>query len=212
MGSNSFLTTKDRIIESAIALFNQKGFTGTSVREIAAAANVNVAHISYYFNGKGGLMEHLVSRFYEGYLKILENGHERLQDLNAKDCLLQLVFDILSYQHEHRQLTRFVYREVTIDSTLIREVMSTYLTKEKYILHLIIEKGKQDGEFSRFPLSHFMIQLKSLLMMPYLQPQYISEVLYLQPHEPYFYQAYYKEVKTWIISLLYREQQHIAAI
>ncbi|MEC1263032.1 forespore capture DNA-binding protein RefZ [Bacillus swezeyi] len=212
MGSNSLLTTKDRIIESAVELFNQKGFTGTSVREIAGAANVNVAHISYYFNGKGGLMEHLVSRFYEGYLRILENGHERLQDLSAKDCLLQLVFDILSYQHEHRQLTRFVYREVTIDSTLIREVMSTYLTKEKYILHLIIEKGKADREFSRFPLSHFMIQLKSLLMMPYLQPQYISEVLYLQPHEPYFYKAYYKEVKTWIISLLYREREHIAVI
>ncbi|MBU8684710.1 forespore capture DNA-binding protein RefZ [Bacillus haynesii] len=212
MGSNAISTTKDRIIESAVELFNQKGFSGTSVREIARAANVNVAHISYYFNGKGGLMEHLVSRFYEGYLRILEKGHERLQDVGATDCLLQLVFDILSYQHEHRQLTRFVYREVTIDSTLNREVMSTYLTKEKYILHLIIEKGKEDNEFSRFPLSHFMIQLKSLLMMPYLQPQYISEVLYVQPHEPYFYQAYYKEVKTWLLSLLYRERRQAVVI
>ncbi|ASB87907.1 forespore capture DNA-binding protein RefZ [Bacillus sonorensis] len=212
MGSNSFLTTKDRIIESAVELFNQKGFSGTSVREIAKTANVNVAHISYYFNGKGGLMEHLVSRFYEGYLRILEKGYERLRDTTAKDCLLQLIFDILSYQHEHRQLTRFVYREVTIDSTLIREVMSTYLTKEKYILHLIIEKGKEDGEFSHFPLSHFMIQLKSLLTMPYLQPQYISEVLYLQPHEPYFYRAYYQEVKTWITSLFDRKAKQIAAV
>ncbi|PAV34381.1 TetR family transcriptional regulator, partial [Bacillus licheniformis] len=56
MGSNATPTTKDRIIESAVELFNQKGFSGTSVREIARAANVNVAHISYYFNGKGGLM------------------------------------------------------------------------------------------------------------------------------------------------------------
>lgn len=84
MGSNSFLTTKDRIIESAVELFNQKGFSGTSVREIAKTANVNVAHISYYFNGKGGLMEHLVSRFYEGYLRILEKGYERLRDTTAK--------------------------------------------------------------------------------------------------------------------------------
>ncbi len=151
MGSNAISTTKDRIIESAVELFNQKGFSGTSVREIARAANVNVAHISYYFNGKGGLMEHLISRFYEGYLRVLEKGYERLPDAGATDCLLQLVFDILSYQHEHRQLTRFVYREVTIDSTLNREVMSTYLTKEKYILHLIIEKGNEDNEFSRFP-------------------------------------------------------------
>ncbi|NPC93744.1 forespore capture DNA-binding protein RefZ [Bacillus sp. WMMC1349] len=210
MGSNSFLTTKDKIIQSAIELFNQKGYSGTSVREIAKKANVNVAHISYYFNGKGGLMEHLVSSFYEGYLKILEKGYQCLDEMTAKDCLLQLVFDILSYQHEHRQLTRFVYREVTIDSTLIREVMSTYLTKEKYILHLMIEKGKTNREFSHFPLSHFMIQLKSLLMMPYLQPQYISEVLYLQTHEPYFYQAYFKEMKTWLSSLLNREHESIA--
>ena len=33
-------------------LFGQKGFDGTSVREIAAGADVNLAMINYYFGSK----------------------------------------------------------------------------------------------------------------------------------------------------------------
>ncbi|MER0466867.1 transcriptional regulator RefZ [Bacillus cabrialesii subsp. cabrialesii] len=195
------VSTKDKIIESAVMLFNQKGFSGTSVREIAKSADVNVAHISYYFKGKGGLMEHLVSEFYEGYSKTLETAAGNVSSQSTQEQLLQLVFDILSYQHNHRQLTRFVYREVTIDSTLNREIMSTYLMKEKYIFQLIIEEGEKQREHLTLPLPHFILQLKSLLMMPYLQPQYISEVLYMQPHEPYFYKMYFEEIKIWIRSV-----------
>ncbi|MFP9170427.1 transcriptional regulator RefZ, partial [Enterococcus faecalis] len=84
-----------------------------------------------------------VSEFYEGYSKTLETAASNISTQSTQEQLLQLVFDILSYQHNHRQLTRFVYREVTIDSTLIREIMSTYLMKEKYIFQLIIEEGEK---------------------------------------------------------------------
>lgn len=66
-------------------------------------------------------MEHLVSEFYEGYNKTLETAAGNISFQSTQEQLLQLVFDILSYQHNNRQLTRFVYREVTIDSTLIRK-------------------------------------------------------------------------------------------
>ena len=49
-------------------------------------------------------------------------------------------------------------------------------------------------------------------MILYLQPKYIKEVVYVRPREPYFYQAYYKEVKTWLLSLLYRERRQAAVI
>lgn len=203
MKTSTTVQTKDRIIEAAIKLFNQKGFSGTSVREIAKEANVNVAHISYYFHGKGGLLEQLVSDFYEGYIHMIETKIHRMETRHAKECLLHVVFAILAYQHEHRQLTRFVYREVTIDSTLIREIMSTYLTKEKYLFQLVIEKGKSTHVIcEQLSLSSFMIQLKSLLMMPYLQPQYLTEVLYLNPSESYFYQMYFKELSRSLDHLL----------
>ncbi|MBY8913147.1 forespore capture DNA-binding protein RefZ [Bacillus sp. YC2] len=198
------VSTKDKIINAAVLLFNQKGFSGTSVREIAKSADVNVAHISYYFKGKGGLMEYLVSEFYEGYSKTLEKAADSMIGENTQERILRVIFDILSYQHDNRQLTRFVYREVTIDSTLIREIMSTYLMKEKYILQLMIEEGQKRHERLTLPVPHFILQLKSLLMMPYLQPQYITEVLYMQPHEPYFYKRYFEEVTIWIKSVFHQ--------
>ena len=48
-----------QIIQTAEKLFAERGFDGTSVRDIADEANVNVAMISYYFGSKEKLMEAL---------------------------------------------------------------------------------------------------------------------------------------------------------
>jgi AcrR family transcriptional regulator len=198
--------TKQKILNAAMYLFNSKGFTGTSVREIANRANVNVAHISYYFKGKGGLLEYLISDYYEGYLNVIEKNYSQLKFGNAHSILSKIILDILNYQHENRQLSRLVYREVTLDSVLIREVMTTYLTKEKFFIKSVIDQGIQEGYYRKGIVSHMIIQLRSLLHMPYLQPQYMSEVLHIQPHEAYFVHQYYKELKIWLNSLLVENQ------
>ncbi len=46
---------RGRLLDAAMALFAEKGFAKTSTREIAQAAQVNVASISYYFGDKAGL-------------------------------------------------------------------------------------------------------------------------------------------------------------
>lgn len=198
--------TKQQILNAAMYLFNSKGFTGTSVREIASRAKVNVAHISYYFKGKGGLLEYLVSHYYEGYIQVIEKNYSQIKYGNAHVVLSKVILDILNYQHENRQLSRLVYREVTLDSILIREVMTTYLTKEKYYFKSIIEQGIEEGYYRNGLVPLMIIQLRSLLHMPYLQPQYMSEVLHIQPHEAYFVHQYYKELKIWLNSLLLENQ------
>src|SRR5258706_5164712 len=45
-----------RIIAVAEGLFTQRGFEGTSMRDIAAAANLNVAASYYYFPSKEELL------------------------------------------------------------------------------------------------------------------------------------------------------------
>lgn len=44
-----------RLIEAASEVFARHGFTGTRVREIVRAADVNLASVNYYFGGKEGL-------------------------------------------------------------------------------------------------------------------------------------------------------------
>jgi AcrR family transcriptional regulator len=56
--------TREAIVEAAMRGFGEKGFEATGIREIAAAAECNVAAISYHFGGKEGLRaacaEHIV--------------------------------------------------------------------------------------------------------------------------------------------------------
>ncbi|SHN43809.1 DNA-binding transcriptional regulator, AcrR family [Duganella sacchari] len=49
--------SRERLLQAAMRLFGEQGFSKTSTREIAQAANANVAAISYYFGDKAGLYQ-----------------------------------------------------------------------------------------------------------------------------------------------------------
>ena len=79
---------KQVIIESAVFLFNSKGFDGTSVRDIAARAGVNVALISYYFGGKKSLLESLMTSFYEGFITEIDKACAKLEYRIGQECIV----------------------------------------------------------------------------------------------------------------------------
>lgn len=52
---------KEKIVKVALKIFSSKGFHGTSIREISAAANVSLPTIYYYFKDKTNLFEEVVA-------------------------------------------------------------------------------------------------------------------------------------------------------
>lgn len=54
--------TKDKILNAAERLFSERGIDGVSMREIASAAGVQLALISYYFHTKVGLYRAVFQR------------------------------------------------------------------------------------------------------------------------------------------------------
>ena len=204
--------TKQRIIDAAIILFNTKGYDGTSVRELAKKANVNVGHISYYFNNKAGLQEHLLSSFFDQYVSILEKVYKKMSTYNAKECLLECVERTMQFHRENRQLARYVYRELTFDTTLVREIMSTYLTKEKYYFKAILEKGHKTKEFYVPSVLMAVMQLKSMISTPFLQTQYLSEVWHIMPYETSAVDQYEKVIVQWLEQTVFVEQEQLEKI
>lgn len=195
--------TKRKVIDAAVALFNVKGYSGTSIRAIADQAGVNVALISYYFGNKQGLLENLMTDFLENYTNIVEKGYQDLGQGSSKKSLIAVVDNLLKYQQENHHLARFVHREVTLDSVLVRELMMTYFMKEKHFLKGIIESGMKSSEFRKISSDYVAIQIRALLTMPFSQPQYITEVYHLQPHEDYFVLTYKQHVEKWLNEFLY---------
>ncbi len=193
--------SKEAIVEAAVFLFNTKGFSGTSIRDIAARAEINPANIAYYFQNKNGLLEYCFTAFFEDYLKELEAGYQLL-DESAESCLKLIVDNLLKYQCRNLQLTRFVLREMTLDSQMVREVMSTYYVKERYYLKKVLEKGMRTKEFKNHTVLYIILQLKGFLTTPFLNMYYVNEVLHILPHEKYFAEKYSREICKWIESAL----------
>jgi AcrR family transcriptional regulator len=63
-------STKERILGAAETLFARHGFAGASLRQVTAAAHVNLAAVNYHFGSKDNLIEEVFRR--------------RLDELNAR--------------------------------------------------------------------------------------------------------------------------------
>lgn len=63
--TRSAAATRERILDAAERLLAAKGFAGTSLREITAAARVNVAAIHYHFGSKEELLRAVLARIVE---------------------------------------------------------------------------------------------------------------------------------------------------
>src|ERR1700678_1297967 len=56
------LDTKTKILDAAEKLFGEKGFDGTSLRDITTEADVNLAAVNYHFQSKESLIEAVIMR------------------------------------------------------------------------------------------------------------------------------------------------------
>ena len=60
--NSSSSSTQERILVAAEALFAKRGFDGASLRQLTAAAGVNLAAVNYHFGSKDKLVEQVFRR------------------------------------------------------------------------------------------------------------------------------------------------------
>src|SRR5208337_3192368 len=72
--------TQDKILDTAERLFGGQGYAGTSLRQIIAAAGVNLAAVHYHFGSKEELLDHLIAR------KVAPVNAERLALLDCYEA------------------------------------------------------------------------------------------------------------------------------
>lgn len=100
---------RDPILQAAEQLFAEQGFDGTSVRDIAHRAGVNLAMISYYFGSKEKMLGALIEARTNYTLGVLEdlNKDQSLDPQAKMDRLVDFYVDkILSNYRFHCIMTQ----------------------------------------------------------------------------------------------------------
>ena len=147
------------ILNAAMDLFSQKGFEGTSVREIAANARVNPAMISYYFESKEKMLEKLVERrasYLSGVFEELvkNTALTRTEKLNVViDSYVERMFSSPSFMH-------ILHRELSLEKReKLKEGISDVLLKNFNAAKSIIEDGVASGEFNNVDAELTMVSI-----------------------------------------------------
>lgn len=114
--------SRERLLRSALDLFAEQGFAKTSTRQIADAAGVNIASISYYFGDKAGLYR---AAFFEP-LGSYDADRERLDTAGLSvEAALQGLFasflEPLKQGELVRQCMRLHFREMVEPTGLWKE-------------------------------------------------------------------------------------------
>ena len=137
-----------RILQVAEKLFAEKGFDGTSIRNISKEAKINIAMVSYYFGSKEKMLESLII-FRTSDLKMqLENLlKEALAPLEKINKLIELYVARINknkgiYQILHFELSS-KKRQINIKS--FTEVKKRNLESLKQIIH----EGQENGDFAK---------------------------------------------------------------
>ena len=104
---------REKIMREARSLFAERGLEGVSVREIATAAGVNIAMVSYYFGGKEGLYFECISEFAKNKEAAVKNSLKPMK--NAEDFkrnLKALVQDKMNSFTEDLEAHKIIMREL----------------------------------------------------------------------------------------------------
>lgn len=134
------------ILQVAEQLFAEEGFDGTSVRDIAKKANINIAMISYYFGSKEKLLESLVLYRISGMALHLENLYQ--ENISPIEKIEKLIAYYIKRVNQNRYMYQILHFEL---SNKKREINLQAFTEVKNdnlkLLENIIKEGQIQGIF-----------------------------------------------------------------
>lgn len=127
-------STRERIQQTAIALFSEHGYEHTSLREIAEHLGVTKAALYYHFKTK----EDIAASFFESYAvdldRISDWGETQPRDLSTRTELLRRYAEVI---RAHVPVLRFMQNNQAALTRLDR--MSVFRMRQRRLHALLVE-------------------------------------------------------------------------
>lgn len=125
-----------KIIDAARTLFYEKGYMGTTVRDIAKKAGVNLALLHYYFRTKDNIFKIV----FEKAFTLLFNKLNRalVSEKNIFEKIELMVDSYVSVGLKYPQLPPFIMNELAVNTELMLSIINNH--KDKSVLNTNFER------------------------------------------------------------------------
>lgn len=137
------------IMQSALALFADKGYDTTSIRDIAKAAGVNIAMISYYFGSK----EKLLEAIFQISIKNIRDKLEKIvrdKEANPVDKIEQIIDTYIDAIGENRNFHLLLLREqVVVKNSSVYSSIREMKEKNSMLIRSAVKAGEKAGYFRK---------------------------------------------------------------
>lgn len=159
---------KMRILMAAKKLFAEKGYDGTTVREICEEAESNIALVSYYFGGKENVFFTLFDMF---------SPRKRIKLDEAMDDPVKgisyIIGTMIDYVYEEPLMISIVQQELFLNGPRMNRI-SGYTSPVWLKLRELLENGREKGLFEFRSLDRAMIMIIAAIICPMKNPNMID--------------------------------------
>lgn len=167
---------ENRIIEAARELFIEKGFTGTSMSEIAAKVGINRPGLHYYFRTKDRMFQAVFGNIVLSFIPQIGDIMQE-KDKPVSHMIKEIVDIYYKLFKENPYLPLFIMKEINRDvNYLIATVENLGL---KHYLCQVVERIQRDMSEDRMntvPLRIVFMTFYGLLTVPFLTRNLCSEM------------------------------------
>lgn len=159
---------KMRILMAAKKLFAEKGYDGTTVREICEEAESNIALVSYYFGGKENVFFTLFDMFSpRKRIKLDEPMDDPVKGISY------IIGTMIDYVYEEPLMISIVQQELFLNGPRMNRI-SEYTSPVWLKLRELLEDGREKGLFEFRSLDRAMIMIIAAIICPMKNPNMIN--------------------------------------
>ncbi len=167
------MSTEEKIKQAALELFLEKGFERTSIRDIAAKANINIALLNYHFKSKENLFDSLFSELISTYTPTLNNILS--SELALEEKIRQYVSKYIDILQENPRITYFVLSVLQRNPEKIKklQIFQNLYDTGNFSTQFLSEIKKRN--IKTYDPTQFYINMVSLITFPFTIKPVIHE-------------------------------------
>jgi TetR/AcrR family transcriptional regulator len=164
-----------QLVAAARELFARHGFEGVSLRQVADAAGVTPAMVSYYFGGKQGLWRAVLEDYLEEALEGMLTMRDRIEAPGGLAVYLARHTQLLAAQP---WVAPLLFREVVLGGRPSAEFVARFPARLRELLRGAVERARDRGEIAAgLDTDLLVLSLLSAAVFPFLVRPLIERLL-----------------------------------